>query len=96
MSRPRRDSGCPFTLGAPFPPTGNHYKEYAKSMLVERVRKPLRTRSLLLNVVVQRKLEGMRPQPHRIHFLRTLVLNVSAQQFLRKHIALEQEAVIFL
>jgi hypothetical protein len=45
--------------------------------------------AILLDVVVQSKLERMRPQAYRIHLLRSLVVDVSPYQFLRKDITFQ-------
>jgi len=47
-----------------------------------------------LNIVIQRKLIRMRPQSHRVHFLRALVIDIGAEQFLGEDVALEQKPMV--
>ena len=51
---------------------------------------------LQLNVVVKHKLVRMWPQPHRVHFLRALVVDIGGDQLLGERVALEQELMIVL
>src|SRR5260370_12779189 len=50
--------------------------------------------NLLLNVVVQRELVRMRPQPDGVRFVLALVVDECLDQLLTEHIALRKEAVI--
>ena len=49
-----------------------------------------------LNVKVQLKLIGMRPQAHRIDFLATLILQPGLNHILREHIPLGEKRVVVL
>src|SRR5215831_11664351 len=51
---------------------------------------------LQLNVVIEHKLMRMWPQPHRVHFLRALVIDIGGDQLLGERVALEQELMIVL
>jgi hypothetical protein len=52
------------------------------------------TNARRLNVVIQRKLKWMRTQADGIHFLRTFVVDIRAQQLFREDVAFQQECIV--
>src|SRR5206468_5479113 len=48
-----------------------------------------------LNVIIQRELVRMRPQPDGVHFFLALVPDPGADDVAGEHVALEQELVVF-
>src|SRR5579859_5279416 len=67
-----------------------------KSLACGRLSGELAAYGRLLNVVIQRELVRMRPQPHRVHLLHALVVDVSCQQIFGEDVALEQKLVVVL
>lgn len=53
-------------------------------------------RGEILNVVIHRKLERVRPQSQRLNFPFTLVFDPAIDQALREYVTLQQEFVIIL
>ena len=51
---------------------------------------------LILAIVVEGKLIGMRPQPHRVNFIIELVANPGIDEVFREHARFRQESVVFL
>jgi hypothetical protein len=82
------------TGSAPSPPRRQIKHREAGRNLQSRDHKPFQGRGSRLNVVVQRKLVGMRPQTNRIRFALAFVLDESFDQIFAEDVALEQEVVI--